>query len=124
MTRLIRRQIQNSRSGALDWRQVADGLRPFIARIWQALPTAERKRFMRHVKAQWEAMRHRMAPEAAGAVHAQALSGVLRQAAGRVMGALGADDGVTLTIRRRGAPQSERLQFDWVVNRVKSITLA
>ena len=59
---------------------------------------------------------HRMAPAAADAVHAQALSGILHQAAGRVMEARGIDDGAMLTIRRRGSCRPERLQYDWVVN--------
>lgn len=47
-----------------DWRDVLNELRPYTAQLWQSLPEAERRRFLRHVLAYWDVHRHRLAPSA------------------------------------------------------------
>jgi len=44
-----------------DWRSVIDGLRPHTERLWQAMPAAERSRFLSQLRPFWEVHRHRMA---------------------------------------------------------------
>ncbi len=116
LTRLIRRAVRTAESGGHDWRQVIDGLRPDVARIWQTFPNAERARFLRHARAFWEVNRHRMAPTVAREVREAAECGVFKATAARVLSAQGAVDGVVLTLRRRGESVCESLRFDWVVN--------
>jgi uncharacterized NAD(P)/FAD-binding protein YdhS len=91
-------------------------MRPHISEIWQALPPPEKKRFLRHARAFWEVMRHRMAPTVAEEVRKAADAGIFSAAAARVLAARGTLDGVTLTVRRRGELAPETLEFDWVVN--------
>jgi uncharacterized NAD(P)/FAD-binding protein YdhS/predicted metal-dependent enzyme (double-stranded beta helix superfamily) len=116
VSRRIRRAVRAAESAGLDSRQVIDGLRPHISRIWEALPGGERNRFLRHARAFWEVMRHRMAPTVAAEVKQAAGCGTFSTAAARVLAAHGTLDGVTLTARRRGESVPETLQFDWVVN--------
>jgi uncharacterized NAD(P)/FAD-binding protein YdhS/predicted metal-dependent enzyme (double-stranded beta helix superfamily) len=116
ITRRIRAAVRSAESTGQDWRQVIDGLRPYISEIWQALPPPERKRFLRHARAFWEVARHRMAPTVAGEVRKTVDAGIFSAAAARVLAARGTLEGVTLTVRRRGELAPETLEFDWVVN--------
>lgn len=43
-----------------DWRGVADGLRPYIQRIWQAWSPASRRAFLTHIRPYWNIHRHRL----------------------------------------------------------------
>lgn len=95
----VRRRAQDAGPG---WRGVVDGLRTNQQALWQALPEAERRRFLRHGRAYWEVHRHRMAPEAAEAIAAMRASGRLVIHAGRLIEAAADGDGVRLTVRPRG----------------------
>jgi uncharacterized NAD(P)/FAD-binding protein YdhS len=86
MFRELRAQIGVMREQDLCWRVAIDSLRPVSNEMWRALPIADQKRFLRHLKTYWEAHRHRMAPEirqrldqyrAEGKVHA--IAGRLRE---------------------------------------------
>lgn len=116
LTRRIRRAILAAESAGQDWRQVIDGLRPPISAIWGALPHCERNRFLRHTRAFWEVMRHRMAPSVAEEVRVAASRGIFNAAAARILSARGDLGGATLTVRRRGESVQESLRFDWIVN--------
>ena len=116
ITRKLRRAVLAAESGGHDWRQVIDGLRPHISQIWQALPPDDRRRFLRHARAFWEVMRHRMAPPVADQVRGAERAGIFSTGAARVLVARGALDGVTLTVRRRGGAVAEVHEFDWIVN--------
>jgi uncharacterized NAD(P)/FAD-binding protein YdhS len=116
LTGAIREQVRHAVAQGLDWRQVVDGLRPHTARIWRALSAVERRRFLHHLRAFWEVARHRMAPAAANNVGSLAQSGRLRKISARALSGRGDEDGVTLSVCRRGAAASEELRFDWVIN--------
>jgi uncharacterized NAD(P)/FAD-binding protein YdhS len=116
ITRRIRGAVRAGESSGLDWRQVIDGLRPHISRIWQALPAGERNRFLRHARAFWEVARHRMPPAVAEEVRTVTDNGIFSAGAARVFAAHGTLEGVRLMVRRRGESGTEALQFDWVVN--------
>jgi uncharacterized NAD(P)/FAD-binding protein YdhS/predicted metal-dependent enzyme (double-stranded beta helix superfamily) len=116
LTRQLRRAIHAAEAGGQDWRQVVDGLRPHTSSIWRALPSDEGGRFLRHARAFWEVARHRMAPTVAREVGEAVDAGIFSTAAARMIAAHGALDGVALTVRRRGAPAPQVLEFDWIVN--------
>lgn len=116
VARNLRRAVREAELAGHDGRQVIDGLRPHISKIWRVLPPRERSRFLRHVRAFWEVVRHRMAPTVAQEVKAATEAGVFNVAAARILSARGAMDGVTLTVRRRGRSVHESHRFDWIVN--------
>jgi uncharacterized NAD(P)/FAD-binding protein YdhS len=116
LTRRIRGAVRAAASCGQDWRQVIDGLRPHLPEVWQALPSHERRRFLRHARVFWEVTRHRMAPTVAEEVGKAAGSGMFSTSAARVLSARGALNGVTLTVCRRGESAPETLEFDWIVN--------
>jgi uncharacterized NAD(P)/FAD-binding protein YdhS len=59
----VRHEVRKAVSSGSDWRAVIDSLRPHTQKIWQALPSNEQKRFLRHVRPYWEVHRHRYAPQ-------------------------------------------------------------
>jgi uncharacterized NAD(P)/FAD-binding protein YdhS len=83
LMRFVRREIRRARGVGFDWRDVLDALRPHTQELWQRLPQAERRRFLRHVRAYWEVHRHRMAPEIAARMDDLRRSGRLEVRAGR-----------------------------------------
>lgn len=58
----VRGKVARVQAQGGDWRAVVDGLRPWTNEIWQGLPVAEQRRFVRHLSAIWDVHRHRMAP--------------------------------------------------------------
>jgi uncharacterized NAD(P)/FAD-binding protein YdhS len=81
--RLVREAIAASE----DWRVVIDSLRPSTPGLWEALPLAERARFLRHARWAWERARHRMPPQVERQVLALEREGRLQRVSGRVTGA-------------------------------------
>jgi uncharacterized NAD(P)/FAD-binding protein YdhS len=116
LTRALRGEMRQAQAAHGDWRGVIDGLRPYVARIWQSLPRVERQRFMRHARTFWEVMRHRMAPEVAANVRALSQAGLFQHMAARILTGEGDCDGVTLTICGRGEVVPVTVHFDWIVN--------
>jgi uncharacterized NAD(P)/FAD-binding protein YdhS len=116
LTRAIRQSIWSAATAGIDWRQIIDGLRPHISRVWKALPAVEVDRFLRHARPFWEVARHRMAPSIAAVVTDARDTDIFRTTAARIDAAHGTLEGVTLTVRRRGGAAAEKLRFDWVVN--------
>ncbi len=106
-----------SRQGA-DWRPAIDRLRPITQRVWAGFSDADRRRFLRHVRALWDAHRHRVPPEAAGQIEELRRRGVLQVVAARILGARGSGPGgpVRIEWRRRSDQQREWSEFDRVVN--------
>lgn len=52
------------------WRAVIDALRPYSQSLWQALPTFEQRRVLRHGFEPWNRLRHRAPPVTARAIGA------------------------------------------------------
>lgn len=64
LVRNVRRCVEDS-SG--DWRQVIDGMRPSVQKIWRSLTETEQRRLLRAERF-WDIHRHRMAPAVAACV--------------------------------------------------------
>jgi uncharacterized NAD(P)/FAD-binding protein YdhS len=120
LLRAVRRVIRGA-AGAPphEWRAVIDGLRPYTHGLWSALSQAEKRRFMRHVRAIWDAHRHRMAPEIGARVEALRASGFFTAVRGRIRS--GEADASRLRLRvevfQRGAAAVERIiEARWAIN--------
>jgi uncharacterized NAD(P)/FAD-binding protein YdhS len=98
------------------WRSVADAVRPLVPRLWSALSTKERERFLRHLHPYWEIHRHRMAPAIALHVEAMRSEGRLRVLAGRAVSISAHEGGFTVEVRPRGASETSTLHAGWIVN--------
>ncbi|MEA9997080.1 FAD/NAD(P)-binding protein [Pseudomonas sp. 10B1] len=106
---------QHARTGG-DWRDVIGGLRSATVQLWHALPTHERRRFLRHVRPYWDVHRHRCAPQPGARLQAEIERGGLTLLAARVVGYDPKADDVGVYLRRRGARTDERLDIAAVIN--------
>jgi uncharacterized NAD(P)/FAD-binding protein YdhS len=102
--------------GIGQWRSVIDALRPHNQALWQSLPLAEKKRFLRHARPFWDCHRHRIAPVAAECLQTMLASGRLRRHVGRLVECREAGQGVEAIFRRRGSDRLEALNVEAVVN--------
>ncbi|HXH53394.1 MAG TPA: FAD/NAD(P)-binding protein [Sphingomicrobium sp.] len=104
------------RSGDLGWRSAVDGLRPHSHVLWQSLPVAEQRRFIRHARPWWDVHRHRIAPQVAERIRALVADGRLELVAGRISATDAVEDGLEVTIRRRGAGTGQARKFAYAFN--------
>src|SRR3546814_20182950 len=103
LLRDIRREIAAAEREGGDWRMVIDALRPVTQSLWQGLPVAEKRRFLRHLRSWWDVHRHRMAPEVAAVVQNAMDRGQLVVRAGRPRAAHPVAAGFVSEFRPTGA---------------------
>jgi uncharacterized NAD(P)/FAD-binding protein YdhS len=63
LEKLVRRHTAEMQGLGYDWRDAIDGMRPIAHQLWAVLPPRQRRRFLRERRREWDARRHRMAPE-------------------------------------------------------------
>jgi uncharacterized NAD(P)/FAD-binding protein YdhS len=84
LTRFLRTASRQSVEAGGSWHAVVDELRPFTVDVWQAMPTEDKQRFLRHLRPWWDVHRHRMAAPVGSRIDAAIASGQLRIQAGRI----------------------------------------
>jgi uncharacterized NAD(P)/FAD-binding protein YdhS len=112
----VRAEAQAEEAQGGSWRSVADAVRPFVPRLWSAMPERERARFLRHVHPYWEVHRHRMAPAIASHVEGMRAEGRLRVMAGRIVSTTAHAGGFSIDVRPRGRGEIATLHAEWLVN--------
>lgn len=115
--RATRRHIRRLAPAGIDWRDVIASLRPITPRLWEALSTREKSRFMRHLRPYWDVHRHRVAPELYEGFDALRREGVISLCAGRITALETTDGGaIRSTIRPRGSSRASVRDFGAVIN--------
>jgi uncharacterized NAD(P)/FAD-binding protein YdhS len=94
------------------WRRVMEGYRPITADLWRAATTAERARFLRHLRPWWDVHRHRIAPEIAASLDALIAEGRLSVRAGRISATETSADAVTLIL----TPPFRTVSAAWLID--------
>ena len=94
-----------------DWRSAIDALRPHTQRLWRSMSTSQRRRFLRHGRADWDVLRHRMAPEVEARIKGLCEAGKLEIVAGRIVHAEKCYDGVAVHVLRRGRGHVDKRKF-------------
>lgn len=116
LLRRVRYEVKTAAAQGQDWRAVLDALRPVTQLLWQQLPGAEQRRFLRHVKAYWEVYRHRIASEIAEVLDALFQSGQLVQYGGRLQSCTADDTEVEVCFQQRGTGVNVTLNVTHVIN--------
>ncbi len=116
LLRLVRREAAEARTKGVDWRAVVDSLRPHLILLWRALPLGEQMRALRHLRAYWDAHRHRIAPEIDARLSALRAEGRLEVIAGALVDGRSTPEAIEIDVRLRGAGRIETLRADRVVN--------
>ena len=115
LLRRVRAEIAAAAAADVDWRGVIDGVRPAVQSLWQGLPLAERRRFLRHVRPWWDIHRHRTPKPAADAIAAMREQNWLQVHAGSVLSIDSALDGARVTWRPRGTSTPVRIDAARVI---------
>jgi len=112
----LRQKVSEVAKAGIDWRQVVDGLRPFIAKLWERLPTAARKQFLHRLRPFWEIHRHRMAPDVAESIEALRQTGKIELTSGALTSATADDEGVEVVLCSAGVEAKRTVRASWVIN--------
>ncbi len=98
-----------------DPRAVLDTLRPDLGPLWRGLSGGEQRRFLRHLRAWFDTLRHRVAPQVGTRVAAIEAEGRLVRHAGRVVSISEQDGRAALRYRPRGARTLAVLAVDLAI---------
>lgn len=113
---LVRGDVAEAASRGHDWREVVAFVRSQAPALWPRLAERERLRFLRHVRAHWDAHRHRLPSVTYERLVELRAMGLLRVRAARIERLERAGSGVRAVLRPRGTSSIEVRYFDGVVN--------
>jgi uncharacterized NAD(P)/FAD-binding protein YdhS len=116
LTRFMRKEAARAIAEGSGWQPVIDELRPFMVDVWQAMPLADRKRFLRHLRPWWDVHRHRMAAPVADRIDAARASGQLRIIVGRVRDYAVRNHVVEVHYRPRSQNELATIEVSRVIN--------
>jgi uncharacterized NAD(P)/FAD-binding protein YdhS len=114
LTGLIRDVRASAAAYPGNWQDVVDALRPQIPRLWEQLPEADQRLFLRHVARYWEVHRHRVPPQTARRAAALTSAGRLSVHRGRLTEVSDKRGGLRIRIDHGGS--SAELGVGWLVN--------
>lgn len=86
ITGLIRAQAAAAEAAGVPWQRVFDAARPAVPAIWRGWSVAQKRQFLRHLRARWDVFRHRMAPRIGEALESLVVSGALEMRGARIAG--------------------------------------
>ncbi|MFN8012164.1 MAG: FAD/NAD(P)-binding protein [Holophagaceae bacterium] len=110
------RWIRAASRGPGGWRGAVDALRSATPSIWAGLGVDEQRRFLRHLRAYWDAHRHRMPPAVAARLASMRAEGQLLGRAGRLRACHEIPGGLRVEFTPRGTNDPESLEVGAVVN--------
>jgi uncharacterized NAD(P)/FAD-binding protein YdhS len=116
LMRKVRQEIKKAQESGADWRAVLDSLRPVYDKIWDALPTEERRRFLRHARSFWEIHRHRMAPKVGSLLREMVADGKVNVIAGSLISVRQGDGAAEVSFRERGGTTERKLAVSKIIN--------
>jgi len=116
MLQAVRQAVRRAAGDENAWRSVIDALRPYTQEIWQSLSTAEKRRFLRHLRPWWDVHRHRMAPAVADIIDDAIRRRQLKLQAARVQAMAPDRQGVAVTLKKRGSDRLENLRVARVID--------
>jgi uncharacterized NAD(P)/FAD-binding protein YdhS len=111
----LRDEVFAAAEQGVDWRAVIDSVRPVTAQLWKRLPLSERRRFLRHGRRYWDALRQRMAPPHADQIERMCQDGSLSVLAGRISGFETGADTIRVRYTPRGTGREEVLAVQRVI---------
>jgi uncharacterized NAD(P)/FAD-binding protein YdhS len=116
LLRATRERVRRAASEGTDWRSILDTLRPRVSHLWLALPTVERRRFLRHVRPYWDIHRHRAAPANMRDIERMRAAGQLVVRAGRIRAFREVGSTVEVSLEPRGGRRMETVRAERVIN--------
>jgi uncharacterized NAD(P)/FAD-binding protein YdhS len=114
----VRAAIKMAQSQGSGWAAVIEALRSQGTEIWQALPPAEKHRFLRHVRPFWDVHRYQIAPQLSAILESKKAGDVLEMRAARLVSAAHENGRFTVDLHLKGAAEAhiQTEVFDAIVN--------
>ena len=116
LLRALRTAARRAEADGSAWAEPFGDLRDSIWDIWPALPLAEKRRFLRHLRAWYDAHRFQLPPQIEMRLAEAEAAGQLSFAAARCEAVACDGDTFSVALRRRGSSERRRERFDTVVN--------
>jgi len=114
--RLFYKHVRNARLRGESGETVVDAVRSQTQVIWQQLSTADKKRFMTHLRHLWGVARHRLPGEIHKQIQEMIAENKLEVIAGRIAGITSSKDSLTISVKLKGTDKQEILQVQRVIN--------
>jgi uncharacterized NAD(P)/FAD-binding protein YdhS len=99
----------------LVWTYVIDSLRPHTHKAWGGWNVAQRRQFVRHLRAMWDVHRHRVAPHVMGVVERMRAARRLEVMAASVVSVSESSEGARVVVRGRGGHATTEIAAEKVV---------
>jgi uncharacterized NAD(P)/FAD-binding protein YdhS len=115
LVRSIRTTIENAADQGLPWHGVLDQVRLQGTVIWQALPSSERQRLLRHLRPFWDVHRFRIAPQIEATLDRKVSDGSLRIEPASIVAITKSAQEFAVTLRNRRAGKTDVQHFDSIV---------
>jgi len=116
LTKSVRLLAREAESMGGDWREAITFVRNMAPTIWQRLSEHDRVRFLRHLRAQWDAHRHRLPLQLIQRIEELRKAQRLHVHAGQLLRFADRDGRIEVTWRARGSRSERAEAFDRVVN--------
>jgi uncharacterized NAD(P)/FAD-binding protein YdhS len=114
--RAVRREVRRAERQGVGWRGVVDALRPHVQTLWAEMTTADKARFLRHVRPWWDVHRHRMAPPVTARLAALRAAGTLAAHAGRIVAMTPVRGALRVEWRPRGQAATQAILAQRVID--------
>lgn len=118
LLRALRQRIREVESMGQTWDQPFVHLRDMVSQVWPNIPTAEKRRFFRHLRVFYDVHRFRVAPQNETLVHEAERRGQVRFRAASLTRIDTDDDGgpIRIALRARGTDSVQESVYDRVIN--------
>ncbi|RUM12913.1 FAD/NAD(P)-binding protein [Rhizobium fabae] len=111
----VRTAIEAAKAQGISWHGVIDQVRAQGHDLWQALPVAERRRLVRHLRPYWDVHRFRIAPQVEAVLDEAIATGRLNILAGSVADARIDGERILCTLQPRHQREPLEERYDAVV---------
>jgi uncharacterized NAD(P)/FAD-binding protein YdhS len=110
LSRAVREQVRQATRRGIPWQSVFDDVRANAGRLWGALPVAEQRRLVRHLRPFWDVHRFRLSPQAEAAIARLRAAGQFHAITASLDGADWDGEALSVHIRlRRAHPTTLRV---------------
>lgn len=116
LTRSVRVLAREAEACGGDWREAITFVRGMAPAVWARMTPADRERFLRHLRAYWDAHRHRLAPDILQRIETLKARGRLSVHAARIESCRALGGRLIAVYRPRGAHRLQQLEIDRIVN--------
>lgn len=115
LLRHVRRTIEAAGAQRIPWQAVIDAVRAQGQEIWRGLPTRERRRIVRHLRAMWDVHRFRAAPQTLSVVERKLADGSLQHIAAHLTAVDAAGEGFRVALRPRHGSAPTLIEVDRII---------